>query len=181
MTTIDSLIAFWFGEGMKERWFAKDPEFDALVRRKLLPDYEAARDGRLSDWKGSARGCLALCILLDQVPRNVFRDSARAYATDDQAREVTHHALARGFQRQLTQVERLFLYLPLEHSEDLEDQQLCCRLIADLDEDPKRLDYAERHRDIVARFGRFPHRNAALGRPSTAEEQAFLKEPDASF
>lgn len=181
MTTIESIIAFWFGDGIKERWFAKDPEFDALVQRELLPGYEAARDGRLGVWKGSARGCLALCILLDQVPRNVFRDSACAYATDAQAREVTRHALTHGFDQQLTQVERLFLYLPLEHSEDLEDQQLCCRLIADMDEDPKWLDYAKRHRDIVARFGRFPHRNAALGRPSTAEEEVFLKEPDASF
>ena len=101
--------------------------------------------------------------------------------TDARARAVTRHAIERGFDRALAQVKRLFLYLPLEHSESLEDQELCLRLVAALDEDPKWLDYARRHRDIIARFGRFPHRNAVLSRESTPEELAFLQEPGSSF
>ncbi len=181
MTEIDEVLGFWFADGMRERWFVKDPAFDEEVRAALLPGFEQARDGQLDHWLSSARGCLALCILLDQVPRNLFRDDPRAFATDPQARHVVRQALRQGLQTELTQTEQVFLYLPLEHSEDLQDQQDCVSLTKALDEDPSWYDYAVMHRDIVARFGRFPHRNIALGRETTAEEAAFLTEPNSSF
>lgn len=181
MITIDAVLDFWFGDGMPDRWFVKDPAFDAEVRSALEAGYEEARDGLLEDWKSSARGCLALCILLDQAPRNLFRDDARAYAGDAQARSVVRHALSHGFQDDLSQPERLFLYLPLEHSEDLQDQKDCAALTKGLDENPSWYDYALQHQDIIARFGRFPHRNKVLGRETTAEEAAFLSKPNSSF
>ena len=181
MSAHDEVLDYWFAPGMAERWYVKDPAFDAEVRARLLPLYERAVGGELVAWPASARGCLALVILLDQVPRNVFRDDPRGFASDAQALAVTKQALDRGFDRQLTQVERVFLYLPLEHCESLADQELCVTLIGALDENPEWRDHAVRHRDIVARFGRFPHRNAALGRETTLEEAAFLELPDSSF
>ncbi len=178
---IAEVLDFWFGPGMKERWFESDPAFDAEVRAQLGVARDAAAAGEFGAWWNSAEGCLALVVLLDQVPRNLFRGQARAFATDAAARQLTGHAIGRGFDRELPQGRRIFLYLPLEHSEDLADQETSLRLYAALDEDPGWRDYAVRHRDIVARFGRFPHRNAALGRPSTAEEVAFLEQPDSSF
>ena len=175
------VLDFWFAEGMAERWFVKDPAFDAEVRARLLPLHERAAAGELAAWRASARGCLALVILLDQVPRNVFRDDPRAFTSDAQALTITKHARNRGFDRALPQIERVFLYLPLEHCESLADQELCVTLIGALDENPEWRDHAVRHRDIVARFGRFPHRNAALGRETTLEEAAFLELPDSSF
>ena len=177
----ETVLSFWFAPGREQAWFEKDDAFDAAVRHDLGPAFQAAAAGDLSHWRDSARGSLALCILLDQVPRNLFRGDPRAFATDEAARRVTRHAIAAGFDRELTQVERCFLYMPLEHSEDLGDQEESCRLMAELDERPDWHDYALRHRDIVARFGRFPHRNDVLGRDSTTEELAFLKEPNSSF
>ena len=179
--TIAEILDFCFAEGPVKRWFVKDPAFDAAVRARLASLHDAAVDGQFDDWRETPAGCVALCILLDQVPRNVFRGTAAAFASDPQARAVTRHALAQGFDRDLPQVQRLFLYLPLEHSEDLADQELSVQLIGALDEAPEWLDYAIRHRDIIARFGRFPHRNAALGRASTPEEEAFLTQPGSSF
>jgi uncharacterized protein (DUF924 family) len=179
--TIAEILDFCFVEGPAKRWFEKDPVFDAAVRVRLAGLHDAAVAGQLDDWRETPAGCVALCILLDQVPRNVFRGTAAAFASDPQARAVTRHALAQGFDRDLPQAQRLFLYLPLEHSEDLADQELSVQLIGALDEAPVWLDYAIRHRDIVARFGRFPHRNAALGRTSTPEEEAFLTQPGSSF
>ncbi len=178
---IAEVLEFWFGPGMGERWFKQDPAFDDEVRAQLGAAREAAEDGVLESWRDSAEGCLALIVLLDQAPRNLFRGRARAFATDAAARELTGHALARGFEAALTQDQRGFLYLPLEHSETLDHQDASLRLTAALDEDPSWHDYAVRHRDIIARFGRFPHRNAALGRESTPEELAFLEQPDSSF
>ena len=120
-------------------------------------------------------------LLFDQAPRNLFRDKVEAYALDPRARAITRQAVAAGLDRRLTQQQRLFLYLPLEHSEDLPDQELSVELIGQLDEDPDWLVYAERHREIVQRFGRFPHRNGVLGRESTREEAAFLTQPNSSF
>ncbi|HMB76943.1 MAG TPA: DUF924 family protein [Kiloniellaceae bacterium] len=181
MSAIESVLAFWFRPAHREKWFVKDAAFDAAVATELSAAFQAARRGDLSAWRGSPEGCLALCILLDQVPRNLFRGSAEAFAADAQARAITRHAVAEGYDRGLTQEQRLFLYMPLEHSEALADQEDCCRLMAALDEDPGWHDFALKHRDIVARFGRFPHRNAALGRPSTPEEARFLTEPGSSF
>ena len=175
MQRVAEILDFWFAPGMAKAWFATGADFDRRVRDFLLADHDMAAAGELGSWLDSAEGCVALCILLDQVPRNVFRGEARAYATDGAARRVTHHALERGFDRELPQDRRLFLYLPLEHCEDLAQQDLCLRLVARLDEYPKWLEYSQQHRDIIARFGRFPHRNAVLGRETTPEEAAFLK------
>jgi uncharacterized protein (DUF924 family) len=120
-------------------------------------------------------------ILLDQFPRNMFRGTAEAFASDAKAREIANLALESGHDHDLAQEERLFLYLPLEHSEELADQERCVELMRALDETPLWHDYAVRHRDIIARFGRFPHRNAVLGRDSTAEECEFLMQPGSSF
>ena len=175
------ILEFWFAPGRDENWFEKSAEFDIAVRTALLPHYEPAASGAYDDWLDTPRGCLALAILLDQVPRNVFRDDPRAFATDEKARQVVCHAVAQGLDAQLSQTERLFLYMPLEHSESLADQDRCVELVAKLDADPSWLDYAERHRQIIARFGRFPHRNRVLNRRSTESEEAFLCEPDSSF
>ena len=181
MITPDEVLAFWFAEGREKQWFEGSAAFDSLVRTALASAHEAAVAGHLDDWRDSPRGCLALAILLDQYPRNVYRGSPRAFASDAAALAITRHALERGFDAELSQVERLFLYLPLEHSEELADQDHCVALTADLGENPEWLRYAEAHRDVVARFGRFPHRNEILGRESTPEEESFLEEPDSSF
>jgi len=177
----EDVLDFWFAEGMAARWFKADEAFDQEVRQLLLPLHEQAAEGRLDHWQESAPGALALVILLDQVPRNMFRGEPRAFATDAQALAVTKRALAKGFDQELRQVERVFLYLPLEHCEDLADQELCVQLTSALDENPEWGDYARRHRDVIARFGRFPHRNAVLGRETTPEEAVFLQEPGSSF
>ncbi len=177
----DQVLGFWFAPGMEKRWFVKDEAFDAEVRESLGPLHDEAACGSLDGWEESAWGALALVILLDQVSRNLYRGGPRAFATDAKALAVTKRTIDKGLDGQLQQVERMFLYLPLEHCEELADQELCVRLAAQLDENPEWHDYAVRHRDIVARFGRFPHRNALLVRESTAEEEAFLKEPGSSF
>jgi uncharacterized protein (DUF924 family) len=177
MMTPDQVLSFWFAPGLEERWFKKDVRFDEEVRQHLEDAHRAAATGAFDTWRDTAEGCLALCVLLDQVPRNLYRGDPRAFATDATARA----ALQRGFDKALTQAQRLFLYLPFEHSEDLADQELCVSLTARLDAYPDWLEYAEAHRDIIARFGRFPHRNDSLGRDSTDEERAFLKEPGSSF
>jgi uncharacterized protein (DUF924 family) len=181
MSALEDVLGFWFAEGREEQWFATGEAFDGAVRRTLLSHLEAARLGKYDDWRREPRGCLALVILFDQVPRNVFRGTPRAFIHDAAAREVTRHALALGFDRALGPVERVFLYLPLEHSEDLKDQQDCVRLVAVLENAAEFLSYAERHRDVIARFGRFPHRNAVLGRESSEEELEFLQQPNSSF
>lgn len=181
MTDLSEILNFWFADGMAERWFKLDPAFDALVRKKLGAAHEQAARGAFDGWQESGAGTVALCILLDQVPRNIFRNTARAFATDGQALAVARHALAKNLDRDLPQIHRFFLYLPLEHSEDLPDQHDCCSLMADLDELPDKQKYARQHRDVITRFGRFPHRNAILGRESTAEECEFLEQPGSSF
>ena len=180
MDEAEAVIAFWFAPGLDERWFVADPAFDAEIRERFQPLVERAAAGDCDDWIGSPRGALALCLLLDQFPRNIWRGSPLAYACDAKAREVSRAVIAAGLDRQLPAQQRPFLYLPFEHSEDLADQERCVDLMRDLD-DEELLDYARRHRDIVARFGRFPHRNAVLGRESTAEEVEFLQQPGSSF
>ncbi|MGQ0663671.1 MAG: DUF924 family protein [Pseudomonadota bacterium] len=186
-----AVLEFWFPApghpefgAMRKAWFAKDPAFDAEIRGAFLADVETAASGA---WDGLARTpplALALVILVDQFPRNLFRGQARAFAADPLARRAAGMALAQGFDRTLMPLERLFLYLPFEHSEDLADQRRAVALYEGLPPAPWReeaIDFARRHLAIVERFGRFPHRNAALGRPSTAAELAFLQAPGSSF
>jgi uncharacterized protein (DUF924 family) len=165
------VLAFWRDAG-RDKWFTRDAAFDAEVREKFLATYEAAAAGTLSGWETSADGTLALVIVLDQFPRNMFRGDARTYAADAQARAAAHRALKRGYDQDVPPAERGFLFLPFMHSEDLADQNRCVELYrAAGDEDLK---HAEQHRDIIRRFGRFPHRNAILSRATTPDEQAFL-------
>jgi len=167
------VLTFWRDAG-PEKWFAKDEAFDAACREKFLTTYEAAANGGLSEWEATPEGALALLIVLDQLPRNMFRDDARTYAADPLARSIADRALARGFDRQLALVDRQFLYLPFEHSESLADQERACALFRATG-DGELIKWAELHIDIIRRFGRFPHRNKALGRTSTVEEQVFLE------
>ena len=172
-TTPTQLLQFWHEAGPR-RWFARDDAFDAEFRDRFLATHEAAADGELGHWAASAGGALGLVLLLDQFPRNAFRGSPRTYATDAQARQVADAAIAAGFDRQVDADLRRFFYLPFMHSEDLADQDRSVALNAPLGGEALR--YAQHHRDIVRRFGRFPHRNAVLGRPSSAEEERFLAE-----
>ena len=153
-------------------------------RRRFLAAYELAVAGKLARWKDDARHCLALIVVLDQFPRNMFRGSPRAFAADALAREATFCALASGFDAALKPVERQFIYLPLEHSESLPDQRQCLQLMRALSAFAETAElhiWAEKHLAIVRRFGRFPHRNAALGRESTKEERQFLTQPGSGF
>jgi uncharacterized protein (DUF924 family) len=160
-------------EAGPDRWFSKNPAFDEAIRERFLATYEAAAAEQLSGWEQSAEGALALLILLDQFPRNMFRGEARAFATDPLARAITAGAIIRGFDSQVPKELRNFFYLPFEHSEDLADQERCIALNKATG-DAENLKWAEIHADIIRRFGRFPHRNAVLGRTTTPDEQAFL-------
>ena len=165
------VLAFWRAAG-PDKWFKKDEAFDAEIRRRFLATYEAAAAGALG-WDETPEGALALLIVLDQFPRNMFRGSARAFAADPLARKIAAQAIERGFDRQVAVPERGFFYLPFEHSETLADQERCVALNR-ASGDADALKWAELHADIIRRFGRFPHRNAVLGRVTTPEEQAFL-------
>jgi uncharacterized protein (DUF924 family) len=167
----ETVLAFWREAG-PDKWFTRDDAFDADIRDKFLSAYEAAAAVQLADWERNAEGTLALLIVLDQFPRNMFRGDARCYATDELARAVAHRALKRGCDQDVPEAERGFFYLPFMHSEDMADQQRCVALYREAGNAD--VTYAEEHADIIRRFGRFPHRNAALGRATTPEEQAFL-------
>lgn len=169
--TAAAVLAFWRDAG-PDRWFRKDPHFDAEFRDRFLAAHEAAARGELESWAGDADGALALLILLDQLPRNAFRNSPRMYATDRQALQLAKRAIAAGLDQRTDMELRNFFYLPLMHSEVLDDQQQAVRLTQPLGAEPHR--FAILHRDIIERFGRFPHRNAALGRSTTPQEQGFL-------
>ena len=166
------IVSFWHEAG-PEKWFKKDAAFDAEITRRFLKAHEAAAAGQLLSWQSSAEGALALVILLDQFPRNMFRNSARAFATDPQARGVTAAALVHGFDSQVDKTMRAFFYLPFEHSEDLADQETGIKLYTAAN-DADGLKWANLHADIIRKFGRFPHRNKVLGRTTTPDEQAFL-------
>ena len=168
----NDVFEFWRAAGPK-KWFNKDAAFDAEIVARFLPIYEAAASGQLSSWETNAESALALVIALDQFPRNMFRNSARAFAADPLARAVADRAIARGFDQETKLSLRGFFYLPFEHSETLSDQERCVEL-ARATGDADTLKWAEIHADIIRRFGRFPHRNALLGRATTAAEQAFL-------
>jgi len=167
----EDVLEFWRAAG-RDRWFEANADFDAEVRNRFLATHEAAAACEL-DWEHSAESTLALLLLLDQFPRNMFRGTARAFATDAFARQVARRALERGFDREFEPDLRSFFYLPFMHSEELADQERCLALYRALG-DPENIKYAEIHLDAIRRFGRFPHRNAMLGRASTPDEIAYL-------
>jgi uncharacterized protein (DUF924 family) len=166
------ILSFWRDAGC-DRWYRRDDAFDAQVRGRFLELWRKAAAGGLSSWEATDDGALALTIVLDQFPRNMFRDDALTYATDPLAREVAARAIDRGVDTRIEPALKEFLYMPFMHSEHLPDQLRCIELFRGT-ENAANLGYAERHADIIRRFGRFPHRNRILGRPTTPEEQAFL-------
>lgn len=171
------VIGFWRIAG-REKWFRKDSRFDEAIRLRFEPVHFAAARGDYDAWRGTAQGCLALLLLLDQFPRNLWRGSAHAFATDPLARAVARHAVQADFDQEVEPIMRPFFYLPFEHSEDLADQDLSvslCEALRDATGDEDSLKWAIIHRDIIQRFGRFPHRNAAYGRETTPEELTFLE------
>lgn len=170
--TPDDIISFWRDAG-PDKWWEKDEAFDRTIRSRFLATHVAAACGELAAWEASAEGALALVIVFDQFSRNMFRDSARAFATDPLACAVARRAIARGFDRSIDQALRPFFYMPFMHSEALADQDHCVALFAALG-DAGQSEYAAIHRDVIAKFGRFPHRNHLLGRDTTTAEQKFL-------
>ena len=186
-TLAGEVLAFWFGappHAARSEWFRKDAAFDASIRERFGLAIAKALAGAYGDWCTSAHGSLARVLLLDQFTRNAFRDSPQAFAGDARALATAEQAIERGFDATLDACERWFLYLPFEHSEDMAVQRRSLELFARLALEPDMqgpFDYAQRHADIVARFGRFPHRNALLGRASSDEETQFLQQPGSSF
>jgi uncharacterized protein (DUF924 family) len=188
---IDTILGFWF-EGdrhsFRERWFQPDPAFDDAIRARFGALLAPAAAGAHDAWAATPEGALALTLVLDQFPRNLHRGTAQAFAADAHARAVARAAVLHDrHDLALTATERSFLYLPFEHSEAMADQDLSVALYEGLRDDPVHrapggtIDYAWRHRVVIREFGRFPHRNAALGRESTAAERAYLARPDAGF
>jgi uncharacterized protein (DUF924 family) len=186
------VLRFWFAppgdpEHLRTRdvWFRKDEAFDAQIRERFGPAIDAAIDGRLAGWAATPEGALAQVIVLDQFTRNAFRGTARAFAGDARALAAAQAMVASGVDRSLVGVQRQFVYLPFEHAEDIACQREALRLFAQLEADEPALAglsrWAQAHHDIVERFGRFPHRNAALARTSTPEEIEFLQQPGSSF
>ncbi len=173
-TTPDDVLRFWFDEAGEKRWWSANPDFDDTVRRRFAAVHQAGADGAFDDWAAGPRGALALVILLDQVPRNMYRGTAAAYETDARALNVARAAMDRGWALSLSETERHFLLMPFMHSEDLADQDLAVTFGETLFEDDDFLKHARRHREVIVRYGRFPHRNAILGRTTTPDEQTYL-------
>jgi len=170
----DSILDFWFSAGVRPLWFKSTSEFDAEVRQRFADTWQVAQRGELGAWEDSASGALALVIVLDQFPLNMYRGRPESFATEAAARDVARRAIARGFDGVLDSGQRVFLYLPFMHSEDTADQDYSVQLFAQPGMEDS-LKWAQHHRDIVRRFGRFPHRNALLGRVSSDAEIAYLE------
>jgi len=174
-------LEFWFVQSRPRQWFAKDPAFDALLQQRFQGLTRRALSGELDAWGTEAAGGLALVLLLDQFPRQIWRDTAMAFAGDPQALALSLEAVERGWlEAEPEQARRQFWLMPLMHAEDLAVQESALPLFERFS-DPRTADFARRHRDVIARFGRFPHRNALLGRVSSAEELAFLQTPGSRF
>ena len=186
-----AVLDFWFGvpgtaeHGTnREEWFKKNSAFDSEIRQHFIQDYEAAAAGEYADWADTALGGLALLILLDQFPRNMFRDDPRTFATDALARDIAAKMLDQEQDQTLPPVQRKFVYLPFEHSENLDDQKRSVTLNKTLpgsEKDGSAYVWAQKHYDVIAKYGRFPHRNKVLGRPNTPEEDVYLAQPGAGF
>jgi len=170
----EDVLGFWFSSHAMARWFSNDEAFDAEIENLFEPLFEGAIKGGLDYWAATPEGALALVILLDQFPRNLFRGQPRAFAFDERAREISDRAIANGFDLDSPRERRLFFYLPFMHSEDLEDQRRSMQLIEERLGEPAALRAARDHFAVIERFGRFPQRNAILAREATAEESAFL-------
>lgn len=176
--TPDDIIDFWYSDEMRPRWFASTPQLDADIRARFEQVWHSATAGELEHWKDTPQGCLALAIVLDQFPLNMFRGEARSFSTEQAAVETSKFAIARGYDREIAVERRGFLYLPLMHSENLANQDLSVRMF----EQPGlegNLRWARHHRELVRKFGRFPHRNTILGRESSPEETAYLASKEA--
>ena len=172
------ILQFWYSEPMASRWFSSTPALDAEIRAKFEPLWRAAAKGRLDDWKNRPEGCLALVIVLDQLPLNMFRGEARSFSTEQQAVDVSKLAIARGYDREIAPGRLGFLYMPLMHSESLADQDLSVKLFEQAGLEGN-LRFARHHRELIRRFGCFPHRNAILGRESSREELEYLGSKEA--
>lgn len=192
----DDVLEFWFGPAGSDpyanasKWWKKDPDFDAEIREHFGSALEAAARGELDGWRDEARSCIAFIILIDQFSRNIHRGSAESFAADHRALEACTRGMERGLDAELSPAERTFFYMPLMHAEDLDAQNRCIIALATLTEELpedqrartlQNVVFAVKHQKIVKRFGRFPHRNAILGRESTPEEVEFLKQPGSSF
>jgi uncharacterized protein (DUF924 family) len=178
--SIDEVIAFWFEQLGSQDWFRKDVKLDATIKERFGALYDALKLGVPAAWLSEPHGVLASVLVLDQFPRNIFRGDERSFATDAAALAIAKRAIAEGVDAKLPGTKRWFLYLPFQHAENSADQARSVELFTTLG-NPSALDYALRHQAVIDRFGRFPHRNAVLGRLSTEEEEDFLKQPGASF
>lgn len=178
MMDYQEILDFWFAEETKSAWFNSTKEMDQLIRQRFETTWKQARDGQLDDWLKQAKGCLALVILLDQFPLNMFRGDAKCFATEEASRIVSRNAIEKGFDKDLDDTAKAFLYMPFMHSESLDDQDYSVSLFeqAKLNDNIR---WAKHHRDIIKRFGRFPHRNSILGRESSAEEIDWLNSEQA--
>lgn len=172
------ILDFWFAEPMRSKWFASTPQLDVAIRDQYEPVWEAALSGELDHWLNSPDGCLALAIILDQLPLNMFRGTAQSFTSEARSCDVARHAIDQGYDKQIDPTRLAFLYMPFMHSENLADQDLSVALFeaAGLENNVR---FAKHHREIVRRFGRFPHRNAILGRASTPEELDYLNSKEA--
>lgn len=178
---IAGLLGFWFDELSEADYWRRNDEVDARIRREFAGLQQRAAAGELDHWQSTPEGALALVIALDQLPRNMFRNDPRAFATDAKALATAEAAIAAGFDRKLPNDRCMFLYMPFEHSEDLTVQERSLEIFKRLGLSDEVYGFVERHHEIIARFGRFPHRNATLGRETTPEEAAFLEEPNSAF
>lgn len=199
MTGADEIIEFWFGnssdnlivaDNKRSIWFGKDRDVDLEIKKRFEKSINDLADGKLEKWESKPHSILALVLLADQFPRNIYRDSPKAYALDDKALRFSNAAIEDGFDKKLILIERVFLYLPFEHSESRANQGKSVKLFSELCNEAAHkekklfenfLDYAVRHKEVVHRFGRFPHRNKILGRKSSSEEKVFLKKRGSSF
>ena len=191
-----NILTFWFGSPdasdyghYRKAWFVKDAQFDEQIREQFSQDVDHAALGHYDHWRASAQSAVALLLLFDQFPRNLYRAQPRSFATDDKALSLASELVESGVHKGLMPAQRFFVYVPFEHSENMADQDRCVALMRELNNEFPELDsglkggldYAIRHRDVIARFGRFPHRNEILGRQSTPEELAFLQQPGSRF
>lgn len=180
--TKQEVLKFWFEEISPQQWFQKNDSFDEDIKERFMVTYDMARKGLCSDWTNDADGVLALCLVLDQFPRNMFRDSAKAFETDEKSLLIVKEALHKGFDQLLSSVKRRFIYMPFMHSENVIEQRRSVSLFETMkDDNPLSYEYALKHLEVIEKFGRFAHRNEVLGRESSEEELEYLDLPGAGF